>query len=138
MFIKISIFFKKAIDKPLILWYTNWDGKNWYYFDSKAFTEKETCRVGNTSECKYGWLYDRTGLVCKSKGCLNNSNVETSGYWTATYISVAGTTEGHTENCNGIVSFGVSHRGRIGFACVNQVDLYGVIPAISVKRSKIS
>ena len=70
-----------------IVGHTTWDETveaNFFYLDSKSRTLKQTCMSGNTSECKYGWLYDRTSVSCKANGCLNSSNEETSGYWTAT------------------------------------------------------
>ena len=38
---------------------------DWYYFDTNTTTESDTCKSGNTSGCKYGWL-----------------GANTSGYWT--------------------------------------------------------
>ena len=66
----------------------SWDEKNagtddWYYLDSKTTTESYRCRYADISECKYRWLYDRTHINCITKGCLNNSDQETYGYWTA-------------------------------------------------------
>ncbi len=65
---------------------TTWDEKtanNYYYLDSKTKTASATCKEGNTSGCKYGWLYDRTNTSCIDRGCLNNSDKGTFGYWTA-------------------------------------------------------
>lgn len=55
-----------------------------YYFDTNSTTESDTCKYnGNISGCKYGWLYDRIYTDCTKAGCLNNSDVEKSIYWTA-------------------------------------------------------
>ena len=66
---------------------TSWDEKvatsRSYYFDSKALIASDTCKEGNTTGCKYGWLYDRTSKSCTKYGCLNNSDILTNGYWTA-------------------------------------------------------
>ena len=65
---------------------TTWDEKtanNYYYLDSKTKTASDTCKYGNTSGCSYGWLYDRTNRSCIDRGCLNNSDKGTFGYWTA-------------------------------------------------------
>ena len=65
---------------------TTWDEKtanNYYYLDSKTKTASATCKEGNTSGCSYGWLYDRTNTSCIDRGCLNNSDKGTFGYWTA-------------------------------------------------------
>ncbi len=59
---------------------------DWYYLDSKTTTESDTCKEGNTSGCKYGWLYDRVSPICKlygHRGCLNTSDGKTYGYWTS-------------------------------------------------------
>ena len=56
---------------------TTWDDKgvnSWYYFDTKRTAASSTCKSGNTSGCKYGWLYDRTSTDCVTYGCLNNSD----------------------------------------------------------------
>ena len=70
---------------------TPWNEKvavnsNWYYFDSKTTTASTTCTDGNTTGCKYGWLYDRTSTSCTNRGCLNNadSSMTGYGYWTST------------------------------------------------------
>ena len=61
-----------------------------YYLDSKTSTPSSTCKYDSstktsvTTGCNYGWLNDRTGTSCKNYGCLNNSDVATTGYWTAT------------------------------------------------------
>lgn len=54
-----------------------------YYFDSLTRTGLDTCKKGDTSGCKYGWLYDRTSVDCTNYGCLNNSDSKVNGYWTA-------------------------------------------------------
>ena len=56
-----------------------------FYFDTNLQTESLTCKLGNISGCKYGWLYDRISINCKTYGCLNNLNIDKSyGYWTST------------------------------------------------------
>ena len=65
---------------------TSWDEKTTnlnLYFDSKNGLESSTCKKGNTSGCKYGWLYDRTATDCTTYGCLNNSDSTVNGYWTS-------------------------------------------------------
>lgn len=54
-----------------------------FYFDTNTKTESETCKEGNTSGCKYGWLYDRSTQECTTYGCYNNSDGYMIGYWTA-------------------------------------------------------
>ena len=66
---------------------TSWDEKTTnlnLFFDSKTDgTESSTCKKGNISGCKYGWLYDRTATDCTTYGCLNNSDQTVNGYWTS-------------------------------------------------------
>ena len=59
---------------------------NYFYFDSLTTIASTTCTSGNTSECKYGWLYDRTATNCTLYGCLNDSDslMTGLGYWTVT------------------------------------------------------
>ena len=58
-----------------------------FYFDTKTTSESTTCKSGDTTGCKYGWLYDRTNTNCTRYGCLNNADTSTpsdmQGYWTA-------------------------------------------------------
>ena len=66
--------------------YSGWDEKTAtkiFYFDTNTNTASTTCKSGNTSGCKFGWLYDRTATNCTKYGCLNNSDQATSSYWTA-------------------------------------------------------
>ena len=57
------------------------------YFDTNTTTESDTCKEGDTSGCLYGWLYDRISISCTKYGCLNNSDQDTNGYWTASSFS---------------------------------------------------
>jgi len=61
---------------------SGWQGG--YYFDTNTTEENEKCSYEDTSGCRYEWLYDRTSIECTNRGCLNNSDVHTFGYWTAT------------------------------------------------------
>lgn len=55
-----------------------------YYFETLNSSYGNNCTDNNDDTiCKYGWLYDRTSNKCKQHGCLNNSDVTTHGYWTA-------------------------------------------------------
>ena len=92
----------------------NWkeeSSSNRYFFDSLSSIQSDTCKEGNTTGCKYGWLYDRTSIDCTIYGCLNNSDVSINGYWTvssypnhfsyATHVDSTGTilnVEGLTVN----------------------------------------
>lgn len=61
-------------------------GTNYLYFANSSIFSSESCTYGNTSGCKYRWLYDRTGSYCTDTGCLNNeiNGLEyIGGYWTA-------------------------------------------------------
>ena len=106
---------------------TTWNEKNTssiYYFDSKTTTRSDTCKAGDTSGCKYGWLYDRTDTSCTTYGCLNNSDVSTLGYWTAS--SRAGSSSFAWYVKQGYVGFDVVHYWSSG-----------VRPVIEVLKSKL-
>ena len=109
---------------------TGWDEKlaasDVYYFDSKSRTESDTCKSGNTSGCKYGWLYDRTSKDCTTWGCLNNSDQKTSGYWTSTPIA-----------SNPYLAWFVDCDSILNGLNVYISD-YGVRPVITVSKSKLS
>ena len=112
--------------------YSGWDEKvaansNWYYFDSKTTSSSTTCKNGDTSGCAYGWLYDRTHKSCTDRGCLNNSDQYTSGYWTSSSSAV-----------NTSDAWRVAFSGTVNNSTVvnNSVD-YGVRPVIEVLKSKL-
>ena len=114
--------------------YTGWDEKvgansSWYYFDSKTTTASNTCKKGNTTGCKYGWLYDRTSTSCTTKGCLNNadSTMKGYGYWTAS-------SRADYSNCAWYVFYDASVRR----SSVDYSDYYGVRPVITILKSKLS
>ena len=109
---------------------TTWDEKtanNYYYLDSKTKTASATCKEGNTSGCKYGWLYDRTNTSCIDRGCLNNSDKGTFGYWTAS--SRASTSDD---------AWRVYYYASVYHYSVGTTDSYGVRPVIEVLKSKLS
>ena len=109
-----------------------WNEKNediMYFFDTHTTAASNTCKSGNTSGCKYGWLYDRTSTSCTTYGCLNNSDQTTSGYWTA------------TSSAKGkIYSWLVYYSAVISnsFGTAGTSDSYGVRPVIEVLKSKLS
>ena len=110
---------------------TSWNEKvathsNWYYFDSKTYIVSDTCKKGNTSGCQYGWLYDRTHTSCTTYGCLNNSDKETYGYWTASSCA--------DDYYNAWI---LSADGFISDDYVDS-DNYGVRPVITILKSKLS
>ena len=113
--------------------YSEWNEKvavssNWYYFDSKTTSASETCKSGDTSGCQYGWLYDRTSTSCTTYGCLNNSDKETYGYWTAS-----------SRAANSRTAWYVRCLGRVSYThVVNNSNNYGVRPVITVLKSKLS
>ena len=108
---------------------TTWDERTDnrdFYFDTNTGTESLTCKSGDTSGCKYGWLYDRTATDCTTNGCLNNSDKETYGYWTASPF-VAYDLSWFVFSRAGLVS-GMVSNSRNG----------GVRPVIEVLRTKLS
>ncbi len=109
--------------------YKEWDEKsstNVYYFDTKTSSPSPTCKSGNTTGCKYGWLYDRTYTSCIDYGCLNNSNVYMIGYWTASSYSNSSSSAWYVNYGGFVVSGGVS-----------TTNYFGVRPVIEVLKSKL-
>ena len=109
---------------------TTWDertARNYYYFDSKTDTVSDTCKNGNTTGCGYGWLYDRTNKSCTTYGCLNNSDQETRGYWTASPFA---------PSSNG--AWVVYYVGSLRDYSVDYDYSYGVRPVITILKSKLS
>ena len=102
---------------------TTWDEKtsgSEFYFDTNT-------KEKSTTGFKYGWLYDRTSQNCTDRGCLNNSDVATVGYWT---ISPLASTSGSAW----LVYYGGTLVGNSiadGFS-------YGVRPVIAVLKSKLN
>ena len=100
-----------------------------YYFDTNTTTESDTCKSGDTSGCKYGWLYDRTSDFCTTYGCLNNSDQVIYGYWTAS-SRVDTSNDAWGVDCTAYFN---------GTTDVFYYDYsYGVRPVITVLKSKLS
>ena len=93
---------------------------DYYYFDTKSQTQ-------STTGFNYGWLYDRTYTKCTEYGCLNNSDVEIYGYWTAS--SFAAITD---------YAWFVSYDGDVGSNFVDDSGYYGVRPVIEVSKDKLN
>ena len=114
---------------------TSWDeitATTFYHFDSNTNVKSDTCTVGNTSGCKYGWLYDRTNTLCTGYGCLNNSDIDSPfgglrGYWTAS--SRADDSRSAWEvYCSGLANY----------YAVEKSYNFGVRPVIEVLKSKLN
>ena len=120
-----------AQEVATITGYTGWDEKvsasNYYYFDSKTTTASDTCKSGNTSGCSYGWLYDRTNTNCTKYGCLNNSDQETYGYWTASSRAA------HSSS-----AWYVLYRATVDNDGVGSSLSRGVRPVITVAKDKLA
>ena len=99
-----------------------------YFFDSNTGTPSDTCKEGNTTGCKYGWLYDRTSTDCTDYGCLNNadSGMTGCGYWSAS--SVVSSFVAGNVNCD----------GGMYDPDVDDSIHNGVRPVIEVLKSKLS
>ena len=109
---------------------TIWDEKtvtNSFFFDTKTDTASTTCKRGNTTGCKYGWLYDRTATDCTKYGCLNNSDQETNGYWTAS-----------SRANNSYYAWRVTFAATVDGYHVGNSDDNGVRPVITILKSKLS
>ena len=100
---------------------------SYFYFDTNTTTQSTTCKSGNTTGCKYGWLYDRTSTNCENYGCLNNSDVATADYWTIS-----------PHASSSYDAWRVSSDGLLGNDIVDSGDSYGVRPVIAVLKSKLN
>ena len=98
-----------------------------FYFDTNTSTASTTCKSGNTTGCKYGWLYDRTNTSCTDYGCLNNSDVEIYGYWTVS-----------PRASDSYYAWNVNCAGSLGGLDVFDGNAYGVRPVIAVLKSKLN
>ena len=110
---------------------TKWNEKNasgTYYFDTNTSTQSTTCTSGNTTECQYGWLYDRTSQTCTTYGCLNNSNGVTAGYWTASSCADRSSSAWLVHDFGSVYSFAFN---------ISSAH-WGVRPVITVLKSKLS
>ena len=118
---------------------TSWDEKtagDMFYFDTNTAIASDTCQYGNTTGCKYGWLYDRTNTDCTTYGgCLNNADLSTSlnmdGYWTAS-----------SSASSSISAISVLYTGDLGSGTIASIagnmPERGVRPVIEVLKSKLS
>ena len=109
---------------------TTWDEKtasSYYYLDSKTTTASDTCKSGNTSGCKYGWLYDRTSTDCTTEGCSNNSDVYTNSYWTST-----------SSASESISAWAVTKGGTVSNFAYAYGVYCGVRPVIIVSKSNLN
>ena len=52
-------------------------------------SQSTTCQPGNTTECVYTWIYDRTATECSNYGCANNADdiMTGFGYWTSSKVA---------------------------------------------------
>ena len=98
-----------------------------FYFDTNTSTASPTCKEGNTTGCKYGWLYDRTATICTTYGCSNNSDLSIPGYWTST---------SRADNANN--AWNVNYYGNVYYVNITSSSSYGVRPVIEVLKSKLS
>ena len=120
-----------------------------FYFETNTTTASSTCyyndddEKGNTSGCKYGWLFDRTSSDCKNFGCLYNSDVIIWGYWTTTSCALTKYTK--SDHAAWAVSFTYSRYSNGSGTLVAQTyqtkvsssGAYGVRPVIEVLKSNL-
>ena len=108
---------------------TTWDEKistSEFCFDTNTTTESATCKSGNTSGCKYGWLYDRTSTNCINKGCLNNSDRGIYGYWTIS-----------PDASYPFGAWNVCYASSLASSTIDGGNSFGVRPVIEVLKSKL-
>ena len=108
---------------------TTWDEKtpgSIFYFDTNTTDESTTCKSGDTSGCKYGWLYDRAKSNCTDYGCLNNSDVATAGYWTIS-----------PDASYPFGAWNVCYASSLASSTIDGGNSFGVRPVIEVLKSKL-
>ncbi|MCM1371126.1 MAG: hypothetical protein NC181_04500, partial [Clostridium sp.] len=93
--------------------------------------KNSTCKEGDTSGCKYGWLYDRTNSNCTKYGCLNNSVNGAGEIYTASAVA--------EKNQTYAYAYTISYDG---FLVCKGVKFSGAYPAagrpvIEVSKSKL-
>jgi len=116
-------------------WYENISNSTVFYFDSNTMYKSSKCSAdGVLDGCNYKWLYDRTSTNCNESGCLNNSDIETQGYWTATAVARKSVEQIHLDYCNGYTTYGIGDSARISRTCPNYSGHYGVRPVIEVNK----
>ena len=96
---------------------TTASNNDWYYFDTKS-------QIKSTTGFNYGWLYDRTHTSCKDNGCLNNSDVETYGYWSASSLAA-----------DAIRAWLVDSDGDVSIDVVDFSGLFGLRPVITISKT---
>ena len=109
-----------------------------FYFDTNIDAVSTTCTSGNITGCKYGWLYDRTSSTCKTNGCLNNSNVTTNGYWTATTKAIGGTGEAVVSAYPWAVEYSASLYTHDPYNVDTDYYVFGIRPVITISKSLIN
>ena len=119
-------------------WYENIVKSTTFYFDSNTKYESPKCNVaGGLDGCNYRWVYDRTSINCDERGCLNNSDIETQGYWTASAAERKSVEQIHLDYCNGYTTYGVGDSARLSRTCPNYSGHYGVRPVIEVNKGDL-
>ena len=110
---------------------TTWNektAKTGYYFDTNKFSSSPTCKSGNITGCKYGWLYDRISTSCTKYGCLNNADSGIMfGYWTAASCAK-----------DSVYAWNVYYNATISTTGVGSSSSHGIRPVIEVLKSKLS
>lgn len=94
-----------------------------FFFETKKSKPLKDCYKGNTSNCKYSFLYERTSKTCKDYGCLNNAMNDTYGYWTSSVSSK-----------DTLKAWRVYFDGRITLTNINDVSS-GIRPVIEIQKS---
>ena len=97
------------------------------------------CVPGNTTGCKYGWLYDRTAINCIEYGCLNNANFGGTmiGYWTSNSHSTL-ITHVYRISYRGLSASDEEYNYSGLFTSAVNSGVLGVRPVISVLKSTLN
>ncbi len=121
-----------AIEVAKITGNTTWTqsdlSANNYYFDTKNTVASPTCTSGNTTNCDFDWLYDRTATDCTTYGCLNNADASMTGngYWTSS-----------ANNLYPAYAWRVLKTALFNHDSISSTTDVGVRPVITVSKSVI-
>lgn len=104
-----------------------WQESYYFFHDLSQNSNTGSGSVCKETGCEFKWLYDRTNMNCKDSGCENNSDVNLTGYWTATIASGNGL----------FMVWNVRFDGSLKASYVIDGTGSGVRPVIEVSKSKL-
>ncbi len=104
---------------------------NIFYLENNAKTALATCSSGNITNCKVGWLSDRTSPFCATYGCANNALFPpmTFGYWTSSALA---------SSADSAYDITISNAAMLVYSNTTSATSFGVRPVITVLKNMLS